>query len=161
MLLILCQRLHDDNSHVSLQSIICASTLATLISTHTYVKQTTILCDLLYSQWTIGTIMPPIQPVLLLFHQFMIHENVSKDSASVQNPPRGHNYPSFRSPFHSQRISLVRYDGQTSFDHKSNNQLLPQPILFPPIRQLLALYQFHSSPLLHSCSATKTVWMRP
>ena len=105
--------------------------------------------------------MPPIQPVLLLFHQFLTHEHVSKGSASVQNPPRGHNYLSFCSPFHSQRISLVRYDGRTSSDHKSNNQLPPYPTLFPPTCQLLALHQFYSRPPPRSCFAIKVVWMHP
>ena len=139
MLLVLYQCLHDNNSHVLLQSIIYASTFATLISIHAHVKQTTILCDLQYSQWTIGTIMLPIQTILLLFHQFLMHEHVSKGSASVQNPPRGYNYPFFCSLFHSQRISLVRYDGLTSSDHKSNNQLPPYLTLFPPMRHLLEL----------------------
>ena len=88
-----------------------------------------------------------------------MHEHVSKGSASVQNPPRGHNYPFFHSLFHSQRISLVRYDDLTSSDHKSNNQLPSYPTLFPPMRHLLALYQ--SRPLPSNCSTTKVVWMRP
>ena len=160
----MCQGVTKSNNnhfHLLLLSIVCTSTLTTFISTPSHVKQTTVFCDLQYSPCTIGTIMLPIQPVLLLFHQFLMHEHVSKGSASVQNPPRGHNYPSFHRFFHSQCISLVKYNVLTSSDYKSNNQLPPYLTLYLPMCHLVVLYQPHSRPLPCSPSTTKAVWMCP